>query len=147
MSGRRMMRKPLNPIAALAILLAGSSATPARADFYTLEGRFKCLESGSAACADTSHLAEKPGPTDRAGNDAVIQAPPTLTNLAPMPNGKSRDPLLEIAARIEAGKPLSDDLHRLRVLSRTGDGRAIELLAWCDYFGIGLPRDPVPKRA
>jgi len=66
-----------------------------------------------------------------------------LSSHTKAPNGAMQDPLHEIASRIEAGKPSSEDLHRLRTLSRTGDGRAIELLAWCDYFGVGLPRDPV----
>lgn len=81
--------------------------------------------------------------TSAVDHDPVLKAPPTLARDRREKNADSQDPIVEIAARIEAGKPSSEDLKHLHTLSRSGDGRAIELLAWCDYFGIGSPRDPV----
>jgi TPR repeat protein len=135
-----------------AVLLAAIGTSPAWADFYTLDGKFACLSDGEANCADRGHAADKLIPKKPAespavavpmSDDPLIQAPPSLSSHAKAQNGTVQDPLHEIASRIEAGKPSSEDLHRLRTLSRSGDGRAIELLAWCDYFGLGLPRDPV----
>jgi len=135
-----------------AALAAGLLPGVAGADFYTLDGKFACLESDDAACTNGNHAAEmiepKPGKatetTARAvDHDPVLKAPPTLARDRREQNAGSQDPLVEIAARIESRKPSSEDLKHLHMLSRSGDGRAIELLAWCDYFGIGLPRDPV----
>ncbi len=138
-------------VAALVVSLAGLGANPARADFYSLAGRFACLENAAATCVDMGRLAEKrqiekpaegsdakpiATPAAPAGDKPIVQAP-ALTSIA------APDPLPEITARIKTGTASSEDLRRLRVVSRTGDGRAIELLAWCDYSGIGLPRDPV----
>ena len=40
----------------LAVLIAGLGATPARADFYSLEGRFVCLENAGTTCVDMGHI-------------------------------------------------------------------------------------------
>lgn len=140
-------------VAAQLVLLAAMGTNPARADFYSLEGRFACLDAAAATCVDMGHLPEKPvnhvgsasvaAPTRPSLNDQRIQAPPALTSRAQVPNATSHDSILDIVARIKSGKPSREDLQHLDVLSRTGDGRAIELLAWCDYFGIGLKRDPI----
>lgn len=136
----------------MAALAAGLSPRVAGADFYTLDGKFACLESDDAACVNRNHAAEmlepksgKPAETTTRAvdHDPVLKAPPTLARDRREKNTSSQDPIVEIAARIEAGKPSSEDMKHLHTLSRSGDGRAIELLAWCDYFGIGLPRDPV----
>ena len=87
--------------------------------------------------------AETAGGSSVADHDPVLHAPPTLARGKQEQNPGPQDPIIEIAARIEGGKPSSEDLKHLLKLSRSGDGRAIELLAWCDYFGIGVPRDPV----
>jgi hypothetical protein len=140
---------------AVAVVLANLSVAPARADFYTLDGKFACLDSGDAGCIDRQHAADKliprnpesPAPPERvtppSDNDPLLQAPPALTSRPQAQNGASHDPIRDIATRIAAGKPSSDDIHHLRTLARSGDGQAIELLAWCDYFGVGLTRDPV----
>lgn len=135
-----------------AVLFVEIGTSPAWADFYTLDGKFACLSDGEDNCADRGHAADKlvpkkppetPAVAAPTSDDPLIQAPPSLSSHTKAQNGAMQDPLQEIASRIEAGKPSSEDLHRLRALSRTGEGRAIELLAWCDYFGLGLPRDPV----
>jgi hypothetical protein len=147
-----MPRKFSRSVAALAILVAGLGANTARADFYTLEGRFACLENAAATCVDMGRVTEKPQSDSKpivapslptlALATPAIQAP-ALTKTAPGQKSAPSDPFLDIAERIKTGKISSEDLHRLQMGSHAGDGRAIELLAWCDYFGIGLPRDPV----
>ena len=145
------MRRKRGGIApGLAVMLATSfAAPPAWADFYTLDGKFACLSSGEATCANHSRdtlVPPKPASADATNDtaapshDPLLQAPPTL---APVQPATPHDTIADIGIRVAAGKASSDDLGRLRVLSRGGDGRAIELLAWCDYFGIGVPRDPV----
>ncbi len=142
--------------ATVAVFVGTHGPTPARADFYTLDGKFACLDGDASVCADRGHAADQlvprkpadspgtaPAETSAPSNDPLIQAPPALNALHRAESGTSHDPMRDIAAHIEAGKPSSEDLQRLRTLSRSGDARAIELLAWCDYFGIGLPRDPV----
>ena len=128
-----------------AALAANFVAVPARADFYTLDGKFACLSDGEAGCGnhsrDTLEPPKSPAPAEVApDHDPLLQAPPTL---APVQHASPGDAIREIGTRVAAGKPSSDDMRRLHTLSRSGDGRAIELLAWCDYFGIGAPRDPV----
>src|SRR5579862_107606 len=134
-----------------AVLVTGLMVGPARADFYTLDGKFACLSAGEETCAGHARDALVPPKTDAPNapvpspphRDPLLQAPPTLTDHKQSKGATPLDSIHDIAARVEAGKPSSEDLHRLRAIARTGDGRAIELLAWCDYFGIGLPRDPV----
>jgi hypothetical protein len=146
-----MLCKLSSSVATLAVLIAGLGATPARADFYSLEGRFVCLENARTTCVDMGHITEKPpsdpGPTTAPSPSLQTLATPTIQAPA-LPSTAQKnitpaDPFLDIAGRIKAGKISNEDLQRLRLGSHAGDGRAIELLAWCDYFGIGLPRDPV----
>jgi hypothetical protein len=147
-----MIRKLSRFVVALAILIAGLGANTARADFYSLEGQFACLEHATATCVDMGSVTEKPQSDSKptaAPSLPTLAAPtiqaPVLTSTAQGQVQKSApsDPFLDIAGRIKTGKISSEDLQRLRIGSHAGDGRAIELLAWCDYFGIGLPRDPV----
>lgn len=143
-----MRRTDSNIVPWLAVALAANFATlPARADFYTLDGKFACLSASEAGCSnhsrDTLEPPKPPAPAETAvapDHDPLLQAPPTL---APVQHASPGDTIREIGSRVAAGKPSSDDMRRLHTLSRSGDGRAIELLAWCDYFGIGVPRDPV----
>lgn len=140
-------------IAALAGLAAALFFAPARADFYSLEGKYHCLETPGADCADMSPVAPAPSSSDEDETDRpaarapseepAIEVPPLLMSAEQSRPEVSPDPMVDIATRIEAGKPSTADLRRLRTMSRSGDGRAIELLAWCDYAGVGVPRDPV----
>jgi len=130
-------------LAALAGFIVGLAVVPARADFYSLEGRFQCLDNPAAQCADMSRLT----PPKSFEDDSVAKALPApqpsskpLPAAAPAPPG---DPLLAIAARIKAGHRAPDDIAQLQALAKRGDARAVELLAWCDYAGIGVARDPV----
>ena len=132
----------------LALTLA-ATALPARADFYTLEGRFQCLDRPNAVCFDatTAPVAE-PVAAPRESRDSTLDAAPLgaaapPTRPAPAAATGSADPVLAIARRIARERPDEGDLGRLRRAADSGDGRAIELLAWCALKGIGTGRDPV----
>jgi TPR repeat protein len=137
-----------------AVILLGLTAGTVRADFYNLEGRFQCLDDPAAACGDrTLSLAtrdsheiagvESKRPTASAVQrpaaplSAVVNPPKALHD---KPAGDSID---DIAARITMRRPSLQDLARLHALANEGVARAIELLAWCDYAGVGQARDPI----
>lgn len=134
---------------ALTALLASPPAGPALADLYDLEGRYQCLEKPDAVCDDAtpSPAPASPAPPPLSGDAAtappVAEAPPVRRGKAAPPEPKPVDPLDSIAARIQAGKPAPDDLANLQARARASDRRAIEMLAWCAFAGIGAARDPV----
>jgi len=81
-------------LAALGIAMAVASlAVPAQADFYSLAGRFECLDKPAGSCGGPGRAELLPPPAQR--------------------------------------------------LSQAGNAHATELLAWCDYKGIGAAPDPV----
>jgi hypothetical protein len=134
---------------ALAMIALGRAVAPAHADLYSLEGRFRCLDDAAAICGDTT---EMPATKERKETARAAQdAPPLLPEPQPQPapvllaplGAAPHDPIAEIATHIEAGHPSPQELARLHTLANTGNGRAIELLAWCDYAGVGVPRDPI----
>jgi len=49
----------------------------------------------------------------------------------------------DVAARIQGRTATTGDIALLQARAKTGDLRALELLAWCEYTGTGLRRDPV----
>jgi hypothetical protein len=130
----------------LTLALAFAPAT-ARAEFYTLEGRFQCLDRANAVCFDATaakleppFAAPPPAPDSR---DSAADARQPSTRATPLAAKEPTDPLLVIAKHIENARPEAGDLDRLRHAADAGDGRAIELLAWCALKGIGMGRDPV----
>ncbi|MDB5409680.1 MAG: sel1 repeat family protein [Rhodospirillales bacterium] len=139
---------------ALAAILAWGAAAPARADLYDLEGRYQCLENPDAVCYDATLTPTPPeppaAPPPQNAGDAPAQ--PAATNATspkskkgkePPPEPKPVDPMDLIAAHIQAGKPTADDLATLKTRAKASDRRAIEMLAWCAFVGIGGARDPV----
>ncbi|HEY3916295.1 MAG TPA: hypothetical protein VGL83_00805 [Stellaceae bacterium] len=136
-------------LVALALLAVGR-VPPARADFYTLDGRYQCLERGDAVCGDArllpapaKHRAAPPV-ADAAPSDSIFGIAPTPdTSLAAPPAPHAGDPLHAIALRLQAGRPASGDLAALKAQAHRGNPRAIELLAWCDLNAIGTPPDAV----
>lgn len=122
-------------------LTLAATPPPARADFYTLEGRFQCLDRPGAVCFDatTAPLVPRDSTLDAASLTAA--APPTRP--APAAATQPADPVLAIARRIAREHPDEGDLGRLRHAADLGDGRAVELLAWCALKGIGTGRDAV----
>ena len=146
------MRHALPVLAIAAVTIA---IPPARADFYSIEGRFQCLDKPGTVCFDatvphgTSLLslsapssAQPPALQPPAPAAAAAEPlPPSPDVPAAAPAAKPDDPMLAIAARIKAGAPGANDLATLRRAADVGDKRALELLAWCSLRGIGMAAD------
>lgn len=137
-------------IAALVLAACCSGAPPAQAQFYSLEGRFQCLDRPGAVCFDAT--SDGPvTPSAAAAPPAMAAAggalPPAVKASAPRRiaarRAEAADPLRAIAQRIEAGRPAAGDAARLERLAQAGDRRALEVLAWCHLKGMGVERDPV----
>ena len=135
-------------IAALALAL-GCAALPAHAQFYSLEGRFECLDDPHAVCGDVAQQA--PAPAASATTVATAASRPLAAagqhgapaRPAAAHQGDAADPVRAIAQRLQAGHPAAGDATALRRLAEGGDRRALELLAWSNLKGVGTARDPV----
>lgn len=135
-------------VGALASVALAAHVSPARADFYSLDGRFQCLDHANAICGDAAPLvvvpralpAPPPVPAPAALPEPA--APPPVAHIAP-PMPRPEDPLHAIAQRVQSGTPASGDIAWLEQAARSGNARAIELLAWCDLNAIGTSRDTV----
>ncbi|MBV8653333.1 MAG: sel1 repeat family protein [Alphaproteobacteria bacterium] len=137
----------------LALLAAQAIATwtiaggSARADFYDLTGRYECLGKADAVCYDTT-----PTLPDPRAWQSETAAEQTIRLLDPVPKGaKGAKPPPPVQAnnyqdtidRIQARKATEGDIELLRNRARTGDHSALELLAWCEYMGVGTKQDVV----
>lgn len=135
---------------AAATILAGLPA--ARAEFFSLDGRFQCLASGAKVCGE-AQIVVKPLPPPVPSSPSIMPEPlmalpiavsaPTaapVTAQAPVVLPPV-DPLQIVAARIQARRPTSNDIAWLTQAAHNGDARAIELLAWCKLNAIGMARD------
>lgn len=159
-----LIRPPAFAVAAglmTAGAVGGWAAPSAQADFYSLEGRYQCLEAGAATCGDAAPVAGAPAPqiAAPAGTTSGATAPPraAASSDGPTPpvgaapgaripwhrTAPPADPLADIASRIKARKPAPGDLAMLEARAKAADPRALDLLAWCAYAGIGEPHDPV----
>jgi hypothetical protein len=138
MTGHRFPRRIALPFALLC-----ASTLPAHADFYRLEGRFQCLDQPDTVCYDAAptHVEAPPDATAPLRESPPEPAP--VVAIAPAKPVQPADPITLIAARIKAERPDAGDVAALRRAAKTGDPRAIELLAWCALRGIGTDRDPV----
>ncbi|HWE73570.1 MAG TPA: hypothetical protein VG328_10460 [Stellaceae bacterium] len=124
----------------------------AQAELFSLDGRFQCLESGAKICGD-AQLVVKPRPAPVVAEPLVVAEPVSAAPVAaPAPAAVAEqasvaarpiDPLQVVAARVQARRPSRNDLAWLAQAARSGDARAIELLAWCKLNAIGMARDPV----
>jgi TPR repeat protein len=110
--------------ACLALVLATLGAPPARAETAPLRWQYECLKTPDAVCYDATP----------SGSDPL---PPAQETKAPP------DPLVAIAARLQARKPSAADIAALQARARAGNARALELLAWAELVGVGVARDPV----
>ncbi|MGH7035803.1 MAG: hypothetical protein ACREFL_18890 [Stellaceae bacterium] len=131
-----------------------SFASPARADFYSLAGRFECLAKPEGSCGGPgrAELLPPPAPKPAAKATAAAVAAPRLDALPPpQPTApqtqarasRARDAVETIAAAIRRGQVSAEDRATLQRFSQAGNAHASELLAWCDYKGIGVTPDPV----
>jgi TPR repeat protein len=103
-------------VIALALLPAA-----ARAQFYDLDGAYRCLTSKDQSCVQTR---EEPVPQ-----------PPQAAK--PVPSFE------EIIARVRQKKATVEDIRLLQSRADGKDARAIEVLAWCRLNGIGTASDAV----
>jgi TPR repeat protein len=130
---------------------------PARADSAQLQWQYECLKNPDAVCFDATPsgadpLAPKPvavavpaeEPTAASPAAAGPPAAPARKQAAKSPPpAAAADPLAAIAGRLQAGKPTAADMAALQARAKQGHPRALELLAWAELVGVGVPRDPV----
>jgi len=120
-----MMAAMMRGVGVLVILGVAALGMPARAQFYDLDGAYRCLKAPDAACE--KELKDQPTP-------APPPAPP------PKPNEPSFGQALAHVRDKSAGP---GDIDVLTRLAEANDPRAVEVLAWCKLNGIGGTRDPV----
>lgn len=133
-------------IVALALWAWCASAPPAQAQFYSLEGRFECLNDPKTVCFDATPDGPMARPSASAARTAAAGAArkPQGEPVRVAPRVVQKVELIrEIAKRLEARHPAPDDTAALRRLAEAGDKRALELLAWCTHEGVGVRRDPL----
>src|SRR5260221_8843077 len=116
--------------ACLALALAALGAPSASAETSSLRWQLECLKTADAVCYDAAP----------SGSDPL---PPAQETKAASADAVSRDPLVAIAARLQARKPSAADIAALQVRAWAGNARALELLAWAELVGVGVARDPV----
>jgi hypothetical protein len=139
----------------LALALCGVGAAPSHGQFYSLEGRYECLNDPKAVCYDATSDAPAPTPEvrpapagaqpakPRAKVARAGEALPSAGTTAPA-IAATADPIGAIAARLQDGTATPGDIALLRGRAAAADKRATELLAWCHLNGVGVKRDPVP---
>lgn len=98
-----------------------STGTPARAQFYDLDGAYHCVTKSDPACAAEAKL---PPP-----------APPRPVYLGPT--------MESVVVSIRAQKLSPGDMQWLEAHAEQKEPRAIEALAWCKLNGVGWPADPI----
>jgi len=116
------MTRPLCVMLMLGIAVIGH---PAGAQFYDLDGAYRCLKTPDPACE--KDLQDQPNPP----------APPPPP---PKPNGPS---FPQVLAHVRDKTATPGDIEVLARLAAANDARAVEVLAWCRLNGIGGARDPV----
>lgn len=110
---------------AFALLLVFPAA--ARAQFYDLDGTYRCVTAPDAACAE------------RFGGPTAPSAPVAKESAAPNP-APSFDNAI---ARVRQRAATTDDMRVIEAHAADKDPRALEVLAWCRLNGIGMPADPL----
>jgi hypothetical protein len=99
-----------------------ATGTPARAQFYDLDGTYHCVTNSDPACA------------------AEAKLPPAPPPLRPVHTGPTME---SVIAGIRAQKLSDADLQLLEAHAAQKEPRAVEALAWCKLNGIGGPADPI----
>ncbi|HMK67645.1 MAG TPA: hypothetical protein VK433_03775 [Stellaceae bacterium] len=113
----------------IALLLFAATVAfvlPAHAQFYDLDGAYRCLKAPDPECE--KNLRNRPPPSP-----AQAEAPPK----------PSEPEFAEIVARVRAKTPGPKDIEALQHLAASNDPRAVEVLAWCELNGLGTARDPL----
>ena len=120
-----MNAMPARRAALFAVFLLSTSA-PAWAQFYDLDGAFRCLRTPDAQCE--KDLANRPSP-------APVPPPPP-----PKPSGPG---VADAIAHVRDKTIGPRDIEALAQGAAADDPRAVEVLAWCKLNGLGTTRDPV----
>jgi TPR repeat protein len=90
----------------------------AAAQFYDLDGAYRCLTTPSAGCE--KDLKDQPRPA------------------APKPAGPTME---QVIAKVRDRTVGPHEIEFLEKHSDADDPRAVEVLAWCKLNGIGMPAD------
>ncbi len=101
-------------LAALVALLPGA----ALAQFYDLDGAYRCLTTPTASCEKDLRDQPRPKPPPPAG-----------------PN------LQQVIAKVRDKTAGPHEIEFLEQRAGANDPRAVEVLAWCKLNGIGTPAD------
>lgn len=129
----------------LALALCAGGTSPALAQFYSLEGRFQCLNDPQAVCYDA--VSDWPVAKPNVPAQSGPSVPPKIHVANPVSGvtvaAAPVDPLLAVAQRLQHKTTSSSDIELLRSRARSGDTRALELLAWSNLTGTGVSPDPV----
>jgi hypothetical protein len=99
-----------------------STGTPARAQFYVLDGAYRCVTQSDPGCAA----------------EAKLPPPP----LSPQP-AQSGPTVESVFAAIRAHKLSPADRRLLEAHAQGKEPRSLEALAWCKLNGIGWRADPI----
>ena len=122
MFGHRYQRLRAKPVAGGALLLAAAlcCASVARAQFYDLDGTYRCVTAPDTACKKS------------------LEPPPPLP-----PPPPATPSVAEAIAHIRAEKVTAADIAVLEQQAAAKEPRAVEALAWLKLNGIGMTADPV----
>ncbi len=140
-------RLGIGAVGFLTLALSAAGATPSRAQFYSLEGRYQCLNDLNAVCYDATPSPLPPKPASAAAPAVSAPSKPAAKAAPTHPAASSAlptDPLAAVAARLQSGAAAPRDIALLRDRAAAGDERATELLAWCHLKGVGTPKNSVP---
>jgi hypothetical protein len=106
----------------LALGLALLGAHPARAQFYDLDGTYRCVTTPNDACAKTE--ADAP--------------PPAKPDAKEQQQGPSFADAIE---HVKKRNPTEADMRVIAARVDAKDARAVEVMAWCKLNGIGAKAD------
>jgi hypothetical protein len=106
----------------LAILLLVPVA--ARAQFYDVDGAYRCITAPDAGCTTALGTPPPPPPVSK---DEVAAA--------------SKTSMADAIARVRHGQASAEDFRRIEAGAAAKDPRAVEVLAWCKLNGIGMAAD------
>jgi TPR repeat protein len=98
------------------------TSTSARAQFYNLDGAYRCMTRSDPACAAEAKLAPRP------------------LALPAFPSGPTVE---SVFAAIRADKLGPAERQLLEDHAQQKEPRSLEALAWCKLNGIGWPADPI----
>jgi hypothetical protein len=97
-----------------------STGAPVRAQFYDLDGTYRCVTKSDPSCAAQTQLPPPPPPP------RPVYTGPTMKS---------------VIAGIRAQKLSPGDMQLLEAHAGQKEPRAVEALAWCKLNGIGWPAD------